>query len=367
MLEDTYLGTWSRTELLPYVEPGVVLDNGYAIHLLRFATHGREARATLTIPDSSQAPAGGWHVAVNNPGTAGLDDACALGGTAAGAGLAGYFGARGLLGVAVDYPGLGTPGSHPYLVKEVEGTASLDAVRATLSWARSNSVPVSGRVVVAGLSQGGHATLAAAQLLPTYAPELDVRAFAVAAPASVFLEHWAAGVAIAGEHQVYHAMTVYAFNAFYAPHASDSALWVPEHVGNMDGLMNMFCPFASSGSTLGQVLGNDPAGIFNAGFLAAYEAASLDAYPAVQQGFAANRVVPFSNNVPLRIYQGTQDTTVPVESTRAMVDQLRQGGMDVDYVEVEGGEHTTVAFGFLAYPQVRTQDAITWLKEHLAR
>jgi len=33
--------------------------------------------------------------------------------------------------VFTDYPGLGTPGPHPYLVGESEGRAVLDSIRAT--------------------------------------------------------------------------------------------------------------------------------------------------------------------------------------------------------------------------------------------
>ena len=38
--------------------------------------------------------------------------------------------ARGYVVAATDYPGLGTPGVHPYLIGESEGRAVLDSVRA---------------------------------------------------------------------------------------------------------------------------------------------------------------------------------------------------------------------------------------------
>ncbi|MBI5496778.1 MAG: hypothetical protein HY904_17325 [Deltaproteobacteria bacterium] len=359
------LGAYSVADLRPYVAANTVLDNGYSVHLVTYRTEAGTARVTVTVPLGVAAPAGGWHVVVNNPGTAGLDDPCAVGNSVAGAGLAGSFGARGFIGAAVDYPGLGTPGTHPYLVSRVEGTASLDAARAVLRLAADLGVPVSGRVALVGLSQGGHATFAAAALHGSYAPTLDVRAFAACGPASLFLEHWSAGVTVPGAHQAYHAMLVYAFNAFYAPSSSPEQLWTTDVAARIDNLMATRCPFANSGPTLISELGTDPAAIFNADFLQAYGTGDLAAYPSIQTAFNVNRVRPYTQTAPLRIYQGTADETVLVGGTRELVAALRAGGNVVDYVEVEGGGHTDVAFGFIAYPQLRTEDSISWLRERL--
>ncbi|MFU8806742.1 MAG: lipase family protein, partial [Bradymonadaceae bacterium] len=209
------LGTYSKAEIEPFLAPGVILDNGYSIFRVRYFTDGREARAIFTIPDLETPPVEGYAVAVNNPGTVGIADACAVGEGLAGVGLSGYFGGRGLFGVAVDYPGLGTDGAHPYLVLAVEGRASLDAVRAALNFSSIEDVPTSGRAIIAGLSQGGHATFAAAQEHLTYAPELDLRAFAVAGPASVFLEHWSSGATVSGPHMVFHALLVHTYAVHY--------------------------------------------------------------------------------------------------------------------------------------------------------
>ena len=82
---------------------------------------------------------------------------------------------------ATDYPGLGTPGTHPYLVGASEGRAVLDAVRA------ARGIPEAGagrRCAVWGHSQGGHAALFAGQLAGAYAPELELSGVAAIAPAT---------------------------------------------------------------------------------------------------------------------------------------------------------------------------------------
>jgi acetyl esterase/lipase len=83
--------------------------------------------------------------------------------------------------VATDYPGLGTPGVHPYLVGESEGRAVLDSVRAAAEVEKSGAGK---RFAVWGHSQGGHAALFAGQLAGSYAPELQLAGVAAIAPAT---------------------------------------------------------------------------------------------------------------------------------------------------------------------------------------
>src|ERR1700744_4153205 len=82
---------------------------------------------------------------------------------------------------ATDYPGLGTPGPHPYLVGISEARAVIDSVRvaATLPGAGGGK-----KFVGWGHSQGGHAALFTGIIAKTYAPELDLLGVAAAAPAT---------------------------------------------------------------------------------------------------------------------------------------------------------------------------------------
>jgi len=88
---------------------------------------------------------------------------------------------RGYVVAATDYPGLGTPGPHPYLVGESEARAVIDAVRV------AGAMPGAGggkRFAVWGHSQGGQAALFTGDITKSYAPELTLIAVAAAAPAT---------------------------------------------------------------------------------------------------------------------------------------------------------------------------------------
>jgi acetyl esterase/lipase len=86
---------------------------------------------------------------------------------------------RGYVVAATDYPGLGTPQTHPYLVGVSEARAVLDSVRAarTISGAQN-------RFAVWGHSQGGQAALFTGLIASSYAPDLDLVGVAAAAPAT---------------------------------------------------------------------------------------------------------------------------------------------------------------------------------------
>jgi acetyl esterase/lipase len=82
---------------------------------------------------------------------------------------------------ATDYPGLGTPGPHPYLVGESEARAVIDSVRAARSFP---GMANSSRYAVWGHSQGGQASLFTSMISKSYAPELQLVGAATAAPAT---------------------------------------------------------------------------------------------------------------------------------------------------------------------------------------
>jgi len=141
---------------------------------------------TLLVPPGTP-PSGGRPVVSWANGTVGLADSCAeskriaSGGGGQVTALAAPLLATGMAVVATDYEGIGTPGVHPYLVGEIEGRNVLDAVRAVQQLPESG-VTASSPVLVWGHSQGGHAAAFAAELAPTYAPELPVKGAALGAP-----------------------------------------------------------------------------------------------------------------------------------------------------------------------------------------
>lgn len=95
--------------------------------------------------------------------------------------------ARGFNVVVPDYQGLGVPGVHTYMGRQVQGHVVLDSIRAAQQLGLPD-IPVSGPVAITGYSQGGAAAASAAEMWHDYAPELDVKGVvAGAVPADLVL------------------------------------------------------------------------------------------------------------------------------------------------------------------------------------
>jgi pimeloyl-ACP methyl ester carboxylesterase len=120
------------------------------------------------------------------PGTHGLGDQCApsrhleAGDETEGL-LIHQYATRGYAVAVTDYEGIGTPGPHTYMAGRSAGQTTLDIVRAALRLPGTGLSP-SAKVAIVGYSQGGQGAGWAAQLAPTYAPELNIKAYAVGAP-----------------------------------------------------------------------------------------------------------------------------------------------------------------------------------------
>ncbi|MBB5140118.1 hypothetical protein HNP84_009883 [Thermocatellispora tengchongensis] len=115
-------------------------------------------------------------------GTHGLGDQCAPShqmqrGTDAELALISLLLARGWAVAVTDYEGLGTPGTHTYMAGISQGHAVLDSIRAAAR-VPGAGLSASAPVGIVGYSQGGASAAWAAQLAPTYAPELRIRGVA---------------------------------------------------------------------------------------------------------------------------------------------------------------------------------------------
>jgi pimeloyl-ACP methyl ester carboxylesterase len=162
--------------------------------LVLYRSEGSNAKpvavsGTVTVP-RGKPPKNGWPVITYDHGTTGIADVCAPSRDTGSAPVHLYnsyafpllerWVKAGYAVVRTDYQGLGTPGTHEYLVGREEGRSTLDIVRA----ARELDPSISKRVVIAGHSQGAHAALWAAALAPTWTHELDLRGTVAFAPAS---------------------------------------------------------------------------------------------------------------------------------------------------------------------------------------
>lgn len=264
-------------------------------------------------------PPGGWPVIAWDHGATGVADRCALSkgfwaGEEGRAVVANGFLRRGFAIVESDYAGLGTPGVHPYLIGVSEGRSVIDGVLA----ARALDRRVGRRWLPIGVSQGGHVSLWAAALAPSWGRALRLTGVVALAPSS----HSADQFRLA-RYVTTPLPAPVAFAALVLAGAQTVG-WDPTPVLSARALalnpqVYQRCwPALSAPDSLGGV---PPADLLRPN-------ANLDPLYRILD---ANEPGTLTIRAPVFLGQGTRDTLVPAASTAEVANQLRRHHASVTY------------------------------------
>jgi len=323
-------------------------DGGEAFRILYQSTGLKgqpiEVSGAIYIPPGSPPPGGRPVIAYAHP-TSGVVEKCAPSLMPDNAGL--IWGiksmlAKGYIVVATDYPGLGTPGIHPYLIGVSEGRAVLDSVRAAIALPRSGA---SNRFVVWGHSQGGHAALYTGQLAKSYAPELKLLGVAAAAPATYLIELFNADKSSAAGKELT-AMAIYSWSSLYGDPASSL---VEANAMNVYKTMARDC-IESVADFLALDKAERP--LETQKFLKA-NPATTPPWEGIMKRNTPGNAPP---GAPVFLAQGTADTIVRPYITKQFGEALCKQGAKVMFVEMPGVTHT-----FAAKNSVAT--ALKWMDD----
>jgi pimeloyl-ACP methyl ester carboxylesterase len=325
------------------------LEPASANVLVLYRSIGEDGKAigvsgSIAIP-RGKPPKGGWPVLTWAHGTTGIADRCAPtrlpnATTYTNADLGAWLKA-GFAVVRTDYQGLGTPGTHLYLVGQEEGRSVLDIVRA----ARQLDPRIGKRVVIAGHSQGGHAALWAAALAKKWTPELSVQATAAFAPASHIETQARLLTQLQNKSPGITGLAALILRGIDAAHPSLN-------------LASLLTPQAATlyahtltDCSLTQFVGNlVPADLFR------QDADLSQAYTLLGQSDPEHLKI----KTPLFIAQGAADTTVFPTFTDQLDQQLTASGSKIDYRHYTGVGHGGVV-------AAANKDALAFVRTHLKR
>ena len=278
-------------------------------------------------------------------GTTGLADKCAPSASQAvfwpeaRAAIAALL-AKGWTVTAPDYPGLGTPSAHPYLIGMSEARSLIDSVKA----ARNLDSKLTTAYAVDGHSQGGQAALFAGQLAPSYDGALVLKGVAAIAPVSnadVF-----APLVPGTPGQGYLVMALYGLNAVDPSFNPNSVLAPPaQHkatvlqTGCLYQILDAYAPLTPEQLLVGGEL-PDPVLAKLAQFVNPAQTAPT---------------------APVLLVQGTDDEAVPYFLTAdLLVGQLEAyHTQTVDFVPVSGANHDGAVFA-------TTSQVAGWIATRLA-
>jgi len=186
---------WSAFQVNSYLTTyytGLVSEVGVEVYHLLYSVQNppgtSQAASALAVFPKGIDPANPPMVLSWNHGTTGGGDSCAPSAMGSAGTFYGIvFASLGYAVVLPDYPGLGTPGPHPYMVRDVTGMSVVDGVRALYALGETLGHPLSKDVASLGHSQGGHATMSAHEYFdPPYGEGLNYIGGVAYAPGGAF-------------------------------------------------------------------------------------------------------------------------------------------------------------------------------------
>jgi acetyl esterase/lipase len=252
---------------------------------------------------------------------------------------------RGYIVAATDYPGLGTPQTHPYLVGDSEGRAVIDIVRAA-----SNMPDVGGgrRFAVWGHSQGGQAALFTGMIAKSYAPELQLVGVAAAAPATDLATLMKDDIGTSGGNNLM-AMTLWSWHRVFD--ASINAVVDPRALPTIDRLAHICIegPFdLTVREKIGQALDDH--------FLTSQQFADIEPWRSL---LAKNSAGALPSEIPVFLAQGTTDQIINPDVTRDYMRKLCNAGSKVQLLAMPNIGHGRAA-------QASTRAAVDWMTDRFA-
>lgn len=317
-------GTLIRAEPMEPFAPGT---QAWRVLYVSTAVDGTPVAVSgMVAAPSGEAPEGGRDLVSWAHGLTGLSDRCAPSKGFRFYGhdffeLAPEIVAAGYVGVATDYEGLGTAGVHPYLVGASEGRGVLDIVRAAQ---QIDGAGAGDRVVVWGLSQGGHAALFAGEIAPSWAPELELLGLIAMAPGSELQTIVTTGPLFPRTRFVHWYLGL-GFDAAYAD-LSIADIFDADSTSAMGEL-------AESEACLEEV---EAAGVDFDGPVYATNPLELASWP---ERLIENSPGYVPTDAPILILQSEDDPSVPILLTNAFYDRLCRIGSRPEYRVFQGLGH----------------------------
>lgn len=236
--------------------------------------------------------------------------------------------ARGYIVTATDYPGLGTPGIHPFLIGESEARSSIDIVRAAR---KIPGIAASDRYVAWGHSQGAQATLYVGAIAHAYAPELRLLGMVAAAPPT----RLDANLRDIIGTEAGRLLATYALEAWSSLFSTPLAKVTNPLAIPVEDLVAGMC--------LEHLVGN---GKIIADFVLTPRMILPSFWSSVPwtQLTAENSADPRGVRVPLLLLQGTADSIVVPATTAAFAKSACAAGAHVDFIWLAGGSHDDAGF-----------------------
>lgn len=331
-----------------------ILNHDVSVYRMVYRTSYRdeltEASGLLFVPLNLQdaAPI----VSLQHGTTFQKDDAPSVAGEFTGVEL---FASAGYVALMPDYLGYGESSwiFHPYYDSEHSARAVTDMILAAGEFADKEGIVLDGRVFLAGYSEGGYTTMAAAHAMENGALT-DYALTAVAAGAGGYdLPHMLDALLEGGTYDspAYIAFLIMAYNETYGWNRPLTDFFTEEYAMVLEQRLTG----AYGDGAINPFLTNNLHELLSPEFLSGLE--DPEGETEFKDALEMNAVSTWKATVPIRLYHGTEDAVVPYSNSEVTLESMiAAGSAQVSLISIPGGTHGNSLLPMLAL-------AVPWFEE----
>lgn len=270
-------------------------------------------------------------------------DVPSAGGINEGLFAAAIFAGHGYILAAPDYLGLGTsPGMHPYIHADTEGRAVIDLLKAARTLAGASGLRWPGGVFLTGFSQGGHATIAAHEILDRE-PQPGLQVLGCAPIAGAFnISAIAFPYALGGGSESHSLYLGYVLTAYAGIYKGDLSSVVRKEF--VDSLPDLFDGLHEE-EKIEHTLPKNPRELFRDDFLHAYETGGSSWFI---DSMRKNDIRWWKPAAPIHFFYGDKDKDVNPKESMEAAKLVKEKGGDAQSFSAGEKDHTGSVFPSMA-------------------
>lgn len=249
-----------------------------------------------------------------------------------------FFASAGYVTLMPDFIGYGKSASlfHPYYDRKHSASTVIDLIKAAKEFLSSEQILVNDKLFLAGYSEGGYVTLAAAKEIDTN-PVHDLKVSAVAAGAGGYdLPEMLQGITRNSYYAYpsYLAFVLMAYNHTYEWNKPLEYFFKDRYA---DALSKYLTGEYSGGYINSRLTTNVP-GLFEPNFFQALH--SPEGELELKKALNENSVAGWTTQVPIRMFHGTRDEIIPYQNSEITLEKFRAAGSEnVSLTLIQGGTH----------------------------
>lgn len=239
-----------------------------------------------------------------------------------------------------DYLGYGSSSQifHPYYDKDYSAQTVIDMITSSKEFLRKEKIEYNDKLFMAGYSEGGYVTLAAAEAIEKN-PSSGLKISGIAAGAGGYdMMRMLKDVSSNDyySYPAYLAFVIMSYDRTYDWNKSAEYYFSARYAD----VVTRSLTGGRSGWSINSQLTNDLSKLFASDFYSRLKKAEGE--PELKAALKRNTISGWKTSTPIRLYHGTADEIIPYSNSEATLDSFRRAGSThVTLTPIERGTHSS--------------------------